>query len=586
METTVGKFLWKYMKRLKFVVFMIVIALIAEAVFFRLSFYYISKIVDLLSSEMEKKEIFHKAFILIIYASTATIIRSLVMNVYILYEARFLPLYRSIISKDLFKYAHKHSTAFFDEEMAGNISGKIRNIIESCNSLYHIAVWGGLQFVIAFTVTFFFLFNINYIMSLAMFGLMTASVIILFFLSRVLSPYAKDSAKTMSEANGVLVDSITNSALVKGFSNYSFERKNYFKSLKKNALATRKEINKFAQVFFMQSFLRYVFEISFFILPVYFWYEGKISVGDFVLTQTLIFSVSGSYNRIMMTFSDTFRRTGQIKDGLEMLSKPYEITDKPKAEKLNPRAGDVVFKDMVYNYKSGNALFEDFNLTIKKGEKVGFVGHSGAGKSTLVKLISRNYDIKDGQITIGGQDIRNVTQDSLREAISLIPQDPSLFNRTIMENIRYGKLNATDEEVFEASKKAYCHEFIIKLAKGYESKVGERGVMLSGGERQRIAIARAILKNSPILILDEATSALDSESEKFIHESLKNLMEGKTVIAIAHRLSTLKEMDRIVVMEKGKIVEEGSHNSLVRKKGVYHGFYEMQSSGFLVLSDN
>ncbi len=230
-------------------------------------------------------------------------------------------------------------------------------------------------------------------------------------------------------------------------------------------------------------------------------------------------------------------------------------------------------------------MFEDFNLQIGGGEKVGLVGRSGSGKSSLIKLLSRYYDLQGGTITIDGQDITGVTQDSLRRRIALIPQDPSLFNRSIIENIRYGRPQATDEEVFEAAQQAYIHDFIVKLPEGYQTKVGERGVMLSGGERQRVAIARAILKNAPILILDEATSALDSESERYIQESLRQLMAGKTVIAIAHRLSTLKEMDRIVVMDKGKIVESGSHSALIRRKGAYWGFYAMQSSGFIEAED-
>ena len=224
----------------------------------------------------------------------------------------------------------------------------------------------------------------------------------------------------------------------------------------------------------------------------------------------------------------------------------------------------------------------DVSFSVQKGEFIAIIGPSGSGKSTLIKLLSRYYDVQGGQICIDGQDIREVTQESLRKNIALIPQDPSLFNRTIMENIRYGNLQAGDEEVFEAARKAYIHDYILTLPQGYQSKVGERGVMLSGGERQRIAIARAILKNAPVLVLDEATSALDSESEHYIQEALRDLMKGKTVIAIAHRLSTLKEMNKIVVMEKGKIVEEGSHATLLRKKGAYYNFYKMQSAGFLL----
>lgn len=226
-------------------------------------------------------------------------------------------------------------------------------------------------------------------------------------------------------------------------------------------------------------------------------------------------------------------------------------------------------------------MFKDLNVTIKAGEKIGIVGLSGSGKSTFLKLLSRYYDVQKGSVKINDFDVRDLAQDSLHRHISAIPQDVCLFNRTLFENIRYGKTNANEQEVFSAAQKASADTFIRNLPKGYQTKVGEKGVKLSGGERQRIAIARAILKNAPILVFDEATSALDSESEKHIQESLHQLMENKTVIAIAHRLSTLREMDRILVFDKGQIVEEGSHASLLRKKGIYANLYKMQSDGFL-----
>ena len=236
----------------------------------------------------------------------------------------------------------------------------------------------------------------------------------------------------------------------------------------------------------------------------------------------------------------------------------------------------TTFNNITYHYNNKENLFEKFNLKIKSGEKVGLVGHSGSGKSTLIKLLVRYYDVTGGKIIVGGEDIKQVRQESLRAKIAVIPQDTTLFNRTIMENIRYGNVYASDADVIKAAKMAYADEFIRELPHGYNSKVGERGVMLSGGERQRIAIARAILKDAPILILDEATSALDSESERYIQKSLKKLMRGKTVIAIAHRLSTLKEMDRLVVMDKGKIVEEGAHDELLSHRGAYYHFYQIQ----------
>jgi ATP-binding cassette subfamily B protein len=258
-----------------------------------------------------------------------------------------------------------------------------------------------------------------------------------------------------------------------------------------------------------------------------------------------------------------------------------EILDKPNAVPLQCAQGQITFRDVKFHYKGTKPLFSDKSVTIESGQKVGLVGYSGGGKSTFVNLILRLYDVTEGSILIDGQDVRDVTQDSLHQTIAMIPQDPSLFHRSLMDNIRYGRVDATDKEVITASKKAYAHEFISKLPLGYESLVGERGVKLSGGQRQRIAIARAILKNAPILILDEATSQLDSVTEGLIQESLWGLMQSKTTIVIAHRLSTLLHMDRILVFDQGKIVEDGSHTQLLAKSGSYKTLWDTQIGGFL-----
>lgn len=259
----------------------------------------------------------------------------------------------------------------------------------------------------------------------------------------------------------------------------------------------------------------------------------------------------------------------------------FEIQDKPDAVSLKCNSGQITFNNVKFHYDGTEPLFQNKSITIKTGQKVGLVGYSGGGKSTFVNLILRLYDVTDGAILIDDQDICNVTQDSLRAKIAMIPQDPSLFHRTLMENIRYGKIDASDDEVIEAAKKAHAHEFISKLPQGYESLVGERGVKLSGGQRQRIAIARAILKNAPILILDEATSQLDSVTESNIQESLWELMQDKTTIVIAHRLSTLLHMDRILVFDQGKIIEDGTHQELLDKNGMYRILWNAQIDGFL-----
>ncbi len=581
MQTNVFKFLWKYLSRLKYLFFGVLILVSLGEVSTRVALYFGAEIVNIISEAPADEQAFHQA---LLFASLAAVFffgKGFLLNGMIFLEAKYLPVYMSRIAKDLFSYAHNHSTAFFAEEMAGNISGKIKSIIDSSYGIYYQILWGFISPLLALGTTFFFLYQINIELAFILMILNVVLIVVLWKLSLRLAPFSEKRSKAMSEANGILVDSITNASLVKNFSNYLFEKKHYFGAMKKAAYADRVENQQFGLLFLGQGMLRAGMQAAFYTLPLWYWYKGEVSIAQYVLIQSLILALSNIYNGMSMNFLHFFKNYGSIKDGLALLSKPCDVTDIPGAKDIKMNKAEICINDITYHYKDSDVLFSNFSLTINAGEKIGLVGHSGSGKSTLVKLLSRYYDLQGGQILIDGYDISKIKQDSLRHNIAMIPQDPSLFNRTIMENIRYGNLKATDEEVVDAAKKANCHDFIQVLPKGYASKVGERGVMLSGGERQRIAIARAILKNAPILILDEATSALDSESEKYIQEALKDLMQGKTVIAIAHRLSTLKEMDKIVVMDKGVIIEQGTHRSLINRKGAYFGFYNMQAGGFL-----
>jgi ATP-binding cassette subfamily B protein len=280
----------------------------------------------------------------------------------------------------------------------------------------------------------------------------------------------------------------------------------------------------------------------------------------------------------MMTFA---KEAGTVSAALSIVNQDHDVVDASNATPLNVTKGEVVFDKVTFAYDNHKSIFKELDIKINAGEKVGLVGFSGSGKSTFVNLILRFYDIQSGKILIDGQDIKAVTQDSLRAEISMIPQDPILFHRTLMQNIQYGCLNAQEADVIKASKLAHCHEFITQLDEGYKSLVGERGIKLSGGQRQRIAIARAILKNAPILILDEATSSLDSVTEKLIHESLEHLMKDKTTIVVAHRLSTLADMDRILVFDQGHIIEEGTIETLLAKRGHFAMLWNKQMDGFL-----
>ncbi|MBQ7633166.1 MAG: ATP-binding cassette domain-containing protein [Alphaproteobacteria bacterium] len=318
-----------------------------------------------------------------------------------------------------------------------------------------------------------------------------------------------------------------------------------------------------------------LFEVCALFLLIYLWYHEKVSIGDVTLVLMLMGMIMDCFTAILGNISTLNTLLGALQAAMMPFVVKHEIVDAPHAKVLKISGGEIEFKNVKFGYDN-KKVFNKLSFKIKAGEKIGIVGASGSGKSTLINLLQRAYDIQSGEILIDGQNVTRVKQNSLHEAIALIPQDTSLFHRTVSQNIAYGHLKAKQSEIEQAAKQAYADDFIKELPKGYQTKVGEKGVKLSGGQRQRVAIARAILKNSPILILDEATSALDSESENYIQKAMKKLMKGKTVIAIAHRLSTLKEMDRIIVLDKGKIIEQGKIEDLLKSGGQFQHLWEIQ----------
>jgi len=314
---------------------------------------------------------------------------------------------------------------------------------------------------------------------------------------------------------------------------------------------------------------------------IYAYERNLVTVGDFAFILSLSMTIMQGLWYLATHFLTFSQELGICHQALSIINVPHEIVDKPSAKNLKVNKGEITFEHVFFNYERGKKVFKDKSLIIQGGQKVGLVGFSGSGKTTFASLILRFFEVSSGRILIDGQDIAEVTQDSLHTQIAIIPQDPMLFHRSLIENIRYGRLEATDEEVIEASKKAHCHEFVELMPEGYNTLVGERGLKLSGGQRQRIAIARAILKNAPILILDEATSALDSVIERKIQEGLTYLMKNRTTLVIAHRLSTLSDMDRILVFMGGQVVEDGTHEGLLAKGSHYAKLWEMQAGGFL-----
>lgn len=572
----VWAFLYKYIKQAKYMVILLLLMFFAASFLMRMQNYIVAEMIGVLTNAKDYPNL---GVTLIKYISGLALVLFILSagdGLRRVVEAWFVPSFNAKVAKDLFVMTHRHSIKFFEEELSGNISGKVKNILSNVENMYMHILFGFVMPIMEMGMCLAFIAFVDIKLALLIGLVNLVFLTVNLYYRRQIVPYSAITSKLGAAANGIFVDTVTNSVLVKSFANYYKEKHTFFKAIRESAVAKKKEFIKIAKLSWLS---KTSFDLMFIIcysIVFYFWYKYDLSIANVVLVTSLFSSLTGAIRSMGYMASNFAQVFGSIKDGLELLNKPCEVVDKPDAKKMKIKTNEVVFDKMNYTYKNNKSLFKNFSLKIEANKKIGLVGHSGAGKSTLIKLLSRYYDIMGGKILIGGVDISSVTQESLRKHIALIPQESTLFNRSIMENIKYGNPKASDKQVIAAAKKAYIHDFIMSLPDKYESKVGERGVMLSGGERQRIAIARAILKNAPILILDEATSALDSESERFIQRSLKELMRGKTVIAIAHRLSTLNEMDELIVLKKGKIVERGTHKELLEAKGEYSKFYNLQ----------
>jgi len=486
------------------------------------------------------------------------------------------------LAMDCFEYLHKHSYSYFNNNFTGSLVKKVNRMIRSFENLSDRFFFDLFPLVLKITAIFAILFFVEPMIGLVMFVWTVVFMGLNYWFTLYKWKYDIARAAMDTRVTAALADTITNHANLKYFSALKYEYSRFKDIMSQWAQKTLLDWNIGLIADGIQGALMVLLEFIVFYFAIKAWKAGNLTVGDFVWIQTYVFSLFDRVWRFGRTVRDVYQGLADAEEMTLVLHKKHGVQDIKNAKHLSVVRGKIDFKKVDFSYDKDTKVISNLDLHIKPGERIALIGPSGGGKTTVTKLLLRLHDIQKGQILIDGQDIATVAQNSLRSQVSLVPQDPLLFHRSLLDNIKYGNRDASKEEIIAATKMARAHDFIMKFPKKYETFVGERGVKLSGGERQRVAIARAILANAPILILDEATSSLDSESESLIQEGLTNLMKQKTTLVIAHRLSTIMKMDRIIVFQDGCIVEQGTHADLIHSKsGLYKKLWDLQVGGYL-----
>jgi ATP-binding cassette subfamily B protein len=472
------------------------------------------------------------------------------------------------LRRDMFRHLTGHAPSYFSDRLPGMLTSRITATSNAVFTVENMFVWNVLPPCIATVSAILLIGTVSLAMSAGLIVIAGIMLMAMFRLAAAGKPLHDDFADKAAAVDGEMVDVISNLPLVRAFCGLSYEHDRFDATVERELDARGRSLRYLEKLRLLHAVVTIVLTIALLAWVITLWQQGAATTGDVVLVCTLGLSILSATRDLAVALVDVTQHVARLTEAIATLLLPHELKDHPEAEPLIRSGAAVAFNNVAFHYPGGAQVFEKFGLRIQPGQRVGLVGHSGGGKSSLFALLQRFYDIQRGSITIDGQDISRVTQQSLREAISVVPQDISLFHRSIMENIRYGRPNATDDEVLRAAIAARC-DFIENLPEGMSTMVGDRGIKVSGGQRQRIAIARAFLKDAPILLLDEATASLDSESEEAIREALSRLMRGRTVIAIAHRLATLRNFDRVVVLQGGRIIEDGPPDILVQGRGPY-----------------
>ncbi len=573
---------WQHTKRYRLKFWTIALGvMLGNAITIIIPFYY-KRFFDTLATStsinLAVPELQHILFIILAWNALLWAIFRL--NVFI--NVKFQPRVMSDILNTCFGYLHEHSFGFFVNRFVGSLVRKVNRLVGAFEAVTDALFWSliGTAFkILAITAVVSFY---NLTLGLILFVWSIIYLTINYILSLRKLKYDEASAACDSRVTGYLSDTLTNNANVKLFTAYNHEAVGYAKLTNEQCILRQRSWYFDANIEAVQVAFMVGLEFCLFWFGIKLWQQGIITIGTFVLIQAYLIQLFERLWDFGRVIRKVYQHLADAEEMVEILHTPHQVQNKSKAKSLKISQGELEFRDVNFIYTDSREVISHFNLKLAVGEKVGLVGPSGAGKSTLVALVLRFFDVTTGGIFIDGQNIKDVTQESLRHSISMVPQDTVLFHRTLLENIRYGRREATDAEVKRAATLAHCDEFIKKLPHGYDTLVGERGIKLSGGERQRVAIARAILKDAPILILDEATSSLDSEAEGLIQSALQNLMQGRTTLVIAHRLSTIMKMDRIVVIDDGAVQEIGTHQQLIKKNdGLYNKLWQLQAGGFI-----
>jgi ATP-binding cassette subfamily B protein len=481
------------------------------------------------------------------------------------------------LRRDIFRHLTGHAPSYFSDRLPGMLTSRITATSNAIFTVENMFVWNVLPPCIATIAAIALIGTVSWPMAAGLIAIAGGMVIAMFRLAAAGRPLHDDFADKAAAVDGEMVDVINNMPLVRAFCGLSYEHDRFDATVNRELAARGRSLRYLEKLRLTHAAVTVALIIALLAWAIMLWQRGGATTGDVVLVCTLGLSILNATRDLAVALVDVTQHVARLTEAIATLLLPHELRDHPEAEPLVKSGAAIVFNKISFQYPGGLAVFDRFSLRLQPGQRVGLVGQSGGGKSSLFTLLQRFYDVQHGSITIDGQDISRVTQQSLRQAISVVPQDISLFHRSILENIRYGRPNATDDEVLRAAIAARC-DFVETLPEGLATMVGDRGVKLSGGQRQRIAIARAFLKDAPILLLDEATAALDSESEEAIREALVRLMRGRTVIAIAHRLATLRSFDRVVVLKAGKIIEDGPPDRLMQGQGPYRELVTQEMS--------